>query len=104
MTDPEIMRRARQARDQLIARFIHHPAVTLIGIGRAPAKETVSETGGLCSRSMFVRIGLDAIRTNRCPSRLRWMVSRCGWCPANTSWRPRRTLTGPARSDPAGVL
>ena len=47
MTDPEIMHRARQARDQLIARFIYHPAVTLIGIGGAPAKEDASETGGL---------------------------------------------------------
>ena len=47
MIDPEIMHRARQARDQLIARFIYHPAVTLIGIGRAPAKEVASETGGI---------------------------------------------------------
>ncbi|MCU0486329.1 MAG: hypothetical protein MUC85_09510 [Anaerolineales bacterium] len=59
MIDPETMRRARLARDALIARFIYHPAVTLIGIGLAPGAESAPETGGLALK-IHVRPGWTA--------------------------------------------
>lgn len=47
MDNPEIMQRARRARDMLADRFINHPAVTLIGIGLSPTTETTTGTSGI---------------------------------------------------------